>query len=117
MRLAKRAAAAGGFEGFEPDACLINRYESGARLTLHQDKNERDFVAPIVSVSLGVPAIFLFGGTHRNDRPHRVRLENGDVVVWGGLSRLAFHGIAPLAEGDHPLTGRCRINLTFRKAL
>ena len=117
MRLAIRAAAKGGFDNFEPDACLINRYEPGAKLTLHQDKNERDFAAPIVSVSLGVPIIFLFGGTHRGDRPCRIRLENGDVVVWGGRSRLAFHGVAPLAEGDHPLTGRCRINLTFRKAL
>ncbi len=117
MRLATRAAAEGGFEGFEPDACLINRYEPGARLTLHQDKNERDFAAPIVSVSLGVPAIFLFGGALRSDRPRRVRLENGDVVVWGGLSRLVFHGIASLSEGDHPLTGRCRVNLTFRRAL
>jgi len=96
---------------------LINRYEPGAKLTLHQDKNERDFAAPIVSVSLGVPIIFLFGGTRRGDRPRRIRLENGDVVVWGGRSRLAFHGVAPLAEGDHPLTGRYRINLTFRKAL
>jgi len=117
MRLAIRAAAEGGFGGFEPDVCLINRYEPGAKLTLHQDKNERDFAAPIVSVSLGVPALFLFGGTRRSDRPRRIRLENGDVVVWGGRSRLAFHGVAPLAEGDHPLTGRCRINLTFRKAL
>jgi DNA oxidative demethylase len=117
MRLALRAAAKGGFDNFEPDACLINRYEPGAKLTLHQDKNERDFAAPIVSVSLGVPIIFLFGGAHRGDRPRRIRLENGDVVVWGGRSRLAFHGVAPLAEGDHPLTGRCRINLTFRKAL
>jgi DNA oxidative demethylase len=118
MRLATRAAAADGFDDFEPDVCLINRYEPGAKLTLHQDRNERDFAAPIVSVSLGVPAIFLFGGARRSDRPRRrVRLEHGDVVVWGGLSRLAFHGIAPLTEGDHPLTGRCRINLTFRKAL
>jgi alkylated DNA repair protein (DNA oxidative demethylase) len=117
MRLATRAAAAGGFDGFEPDVCLINRYEPGTRLTLHQDKNERDFAAPIVSVSLGVPAIFLFGGARRSDRPRRIRLKNRDVVVWGGLSRLAFHGIAPLAEGAHPLTGRCRVNLTFRKAL
>jgi DNA oxidative demethylase len=117
MYLAIRAAAAGGSDNFEPDVCLINRYEPGAKLTLHQDKNERDFAAPIVSVSLGVPALFLFGGTRRSDRPRRVRLESGDVVVWGGPSRLAFHGVAPLAEGDHPLTGHCRINLTFRKAL
>jgi len=117
MRLATHAAAEAGFEGFVPDVCLINRYDPGAKLTLHQDKNERDFAAPIVSISLGMPAIFLFGGIRRSDRPHRIRLENGDVVVWGGLSRLAFHGIAPLADGDHPLTGRCRINLTFRTAL
>jgi alkylated DNA repair protein (DNA oxidative demethylase) len=117
MRLATRAAAAGGFKGFEPDVCLINRYEPGAKLTLHQDKNERNFAAPIVSVSLGVPAVFLFGGTCRSDQPRRVRLENGDVVVWGGLSRLAFHGIAPLADDSHSLTGRCRVNLTFRRAL
>jgi alkylated DNA repair protein (DNA oxidative demethylase) len=116
MRLATRAAAEGGFEGFEPDACLINRYDPGAKLALHQDRNERDFAAPIVSVSLGVPALFLFGGARRSERPRRVRLENGDVVVWGGLSRLAFHGIASLAEGDYSLTGRCRVNLTFRNA-
>jgi DNA oxidative demethylase len=117
MRLSTRAVAEGGFEGFEPDACLINCYEPGARLTLHQDKNERDFAAPIVSVSPGVPAVFLFGGTCRSNQPRRVRLENGDVVVWGGLSRFAFHGIAPLVAGDHPLTGCCRVNLTFRTAL
>ena len=115
-RLATRAAAAGGFAGFEPDACLINRYEPGARLSMHQDRNERDFGAPIVSVSLGLPAVFLFGGSRRGDRPRRVRLESGDVVVWGGPARLAFHGIEPLADGHHPLTGHHRINLTFRKA-
>jgi alkylated DNA repair protein (DNA oxidative demethylase) len=114
--VATRAAAAAGFVGFEPDACLINRYEPGARLSMHQDRNERDFGAPIVSVSLGLPAVFLFGGARRQDRPRRVRLESGDVVVWGGPSRLAFHGVAPLPDGDHPLTGRHRINLTFRKA-
>ncbi len=102
--------------GFEPDACLVNRYEPGTRLSLHQDRNERDFGAPIVSVSLGLPAVFLFGGARRQDRPRRVRLESGDVVVWGGPARLTFHGVAPLAEGEHPLTGRHRINLTFRKA-
>jgi alkylated DNA repair protein (DNA oxidative demethylase) len=117
LDIAKRAAAAGDFENFVPDACLINRYEPGARLTLHQDKDERDFAAPIVSVSLGLPAVFLFGGQTRKDRPRRIRLESGDVVVWGGPSRLAFHGVAPLAEGEHPVTGRSRINLTFRKAL
>jgi alkylated DNA repair protein (DNA oxidative demethylase) len=117
LDIARRAAAAAGFEDFTPDACLINRYEPGARLTLHQDRNERDFAAPIVSVSLGLPAVFLFGGLTRKDRPRRIRLESGDIVVWGGPARLAFHGVAPLAEGEHPLTGRSRINLTFRKAL
>ena len=115
--LAVRAAAAGAFDGFEPDACLINRYEPGARLSLHQDRNERDFDQPIVSVSLGLSAVFLFGGSHRHERPRRVRLESGDVVVWGGPARLTFHGVEPLDDGDDPLTGRCRLNLTFRKAL
>ena len=116
-RLAVDAATAAGYQGFDPDACLINRYEIGARLTLHQDKNERDYDAPIVSVSLGLPAVFLFGGMTRKDRPRRMRLESGDVVVWGGATRLAYHGVAPLKEGEHPLTGPFRINLTFRKAL
>ncbi|WP_454737340.1 DNA oxidative demethylase AlkB [Cupriavidus necator] len=116
-QLATTAAAQAGSAGFEPDACLINRYEPGTRLSLHQDRDERDFDAPIVSVSLGLPAIFLFGGMRRADRPQRVRLAHGDVVVWGGPSRLAYHGVAPLADGDHPLLGRLRINLTFRKAL
>jgi DNA oxidative demethylase len=117
LRLATRAAAEGGYAGFEPDACLINRYEPGARLSLHQDKNERDLAAPIVSVSLGLPATFLFGGLRRNERPRRVRVKSGDVAIWGGPARLAFHGIEPLADGEDPLTGRCRINFTFRKAL
>src|SRR5262249_46961443 len=117
LELAKRAAAAAGFAGFEPDACLINRYEPGTKLSLHQDRNDRDYSAPVVSVSLGLPAVFLFGGLKRNDRTRRIRLENGDVVVWGGASRLAYHGVAPLKDGEHPVTGRCRINLTFRKAL
>ena len=115
-QLAEQAAADGGFEGFAPDACLINRYEPGARMSLHQDKDERDFAAPIVSVSLGLPATFLFGGPKRADKPRRYRLEHGDVVVWGGPSRLFFHGVAPLADGEHALMGRQRINLTFRKA-
>src|SRR5579862_3251059 len=115
--LATSAAAAAGFTGFIPDACLINRYEAGARLTLHQDKNERDFAQPIVSVSLGLPAVFLFGGSKRNDRPRRCVLESGDVVVWGGPARMAYHGIEKLAEGEDPLTGAYRFNLTFRKAL
>ena len=114
--LAGRAATQGGFPGFVPDACLINRYEPGARMSLHQDRDEAEFSAPIVSVSLGLPAIFLFGGLKRADRPARYRLEHGDVVVWGGPSRLVFHGVAPLADGEHHLMGRQRINLTFRKA-
>jgi DNA oxidative demethylase len=117
LRLATNAAAEAGFGGFEPDACLINRYDPGARLTLHQDRDERDFGAPIVSVSLGLPAVFLFGGTRRKDRPGRFRVENGDIAVWGGPARLAYHGVAALAKGEHPLTGPYRINLTFRKAL
>ena len=115
--VAKRAATHAGFENFLPDACLINCYEPGARLSLHQDKNERDAAAPIVSVSLGLPAIFLFGGAQRQDRTQRYRLEHGDIAVWGGPARFTFHGIAPLADGHHPLLGRKRINLTFRKAL
>jgi alkylated DNA repair protein (DNA oxidative demethylase) len=115
--LAKAAAEAAGFADFEPDACLINRYEPATRLSLHRDENERDLAAPIVSVSLGLPAVFLFGGNSRADRPRRIRLENGDVVVWGGPDRLVYHGVAPLADGVDPLTGQCRINLTFRQAL
>ena len=114
--LAVTAAAAAGYRGFDPDACLINRYEVGARLTMHQDKNEIDYDAPIVSVSLGLPAVFQFGGTSRKDRPRRMKLESGDVVVWGGETRLAYHGVNTLKAGEHPLTGACRINLTFRKA-
>jgi alkylated DNA repair protein (DNA oxidative demethylase) len=114
--LAARAAARAGFDGFAPDACLINRYEPGARLSLHQDKNEQDFEAPIVSVSLGLPAVFQFGGLNRADRPRRLPLSHGDVVVWGGPARLRYHGVQPLEEGHHPLMGRYRINLTFRKA-
>jgi len=113
--LALQAAAEGGFDGFSPDACLINRYVPGARMSLHQDKDETDFAAPIVSVSLGLPAIFLWGGIKRSDKPQRFRLRHGDVAVWGGPSRLFFHGVAPLADGDHALMGRQRINLTFRK--
>ncbi|MBR0701673.1 DNA oxidative demethylase AlkB [Bradyrhizobium diazoefficiens] len=113
--LARRAAEQGGFTGFAPDACLVNRYEPGTRLSLHQDKDELDYSAPIVSVSLGLPATFLFGGLARADRPRRFRLVHGDVVVWGGPSRLAYHGVAPLAEGEHALLGRKRINLTFRR--
>src|SRR5437868_13477912 len=114
--LADSAAREAGFAGFAPDACLVNRYEPGAKMSLHQDRDEQDFSAPIVSVSLGLPAIFLFGGPKRSDTPQRYRLAHGDVVVWGGPSRLYFHGIAPLADGEHPLLGRKRINLTFRRA-
>jgi len=113
--LAREAAAQAGFDGFSPEACLINRYQPGARMSLHQDKDETDFAAPIVSVSLGLPAIFLFGGLNRSDRPRRFRVEHGDIAVWGGPTRLAFHGVAPLADGEHALMGRQRINLTFRK--
>jgi alkylated DNA repair protein (DNA oxidative demethylase) len=115
--LAARAAEAAGYAGFAPDCCLINRYEPGARLSLHQDRDERDDAQPIVSVSLGLPATFLFGGPKRADPTRRIGLEHGDVAVWGGPSRLFFHGVAPLADGLHPALGRCRINLTFRRAL
>ena len=113
--LAGKAAVEAGFAEFSPDACLINCYQPGARMSLHQDKDELDFGAPIVSVSLGLPAIFLFGGLNRSDKPRRYRLEHGDIAVWGGPARLAFHGVAPLADGEHALMGRQRINLTFRK--
>ena len=114
--LARQAADRAGFGGFTPDACLVNRYQPGAKMSLHQDRDESDLGAPIVSVSLGLPAIFLFGGPKRSNKPRRFRLEHGDVVVWGGPARLYFHGIAPLADGEHALIGRQRINLTFRKA-
>lgn len=114
--LADRAATAGGFEGFKPDACLVNRYEPGARLTLHQDRDEGNYAHPIVSVSLGVPATFLFGGDKRADKQQRVPLVHGDVVVWGGPARLRFHGVQPIKVAQHPLLGALRINLTFRKA-
>ena len=114
--LALHAAAEAGFDDFRPDACLINRYEPGARLSLHQDKDEGSMDPPIVSVSLGLPAVFLFGGLKRSDKPARYRLLHGDVAVWGGPSRLAYHGVAPLPEGEHPRLGRQRINLTFRRA-
>jgi alkylated DNA repair protein (DNA oxidative demethylase) len=116
LKLATNAAAKAGFKEFVPDACLINRYDTGARLTLHQDKNERDFGQPIVSVSLGITATFLLGGLNRADTPLRVKLMHGDVVVWGGPSRLRYHGVLPLTQGHHPLVGGHRINLTFRKA-
>ena len=114
--LAERAAAEAGFREFRPDACLINRYEPEAKLSLHQDKDERDFTQPIVSVSLGIPAVFLFGGFARGDKTQRVPLEHGDVVVWGGPARLRYHGVMALKEDEHPLLGRMRVNLTFRTA-
>ncbi len=114
--LAQFAAMEAGFPDYNPDACLINRYLPGSRLTLHQDKNEKDFDAPIVSVSLGMPAIFLFGGLDRGDKATRIPLSNGDVVVWGGKDRLRYHGVMPMKSDPHPLVGEQRINLTFRKA-
>ncbi|HEY1753861.1 MAG TPA: DNA oxidative demethylase AlkB [Bryobacteraceae bacterium] len=113
--LAARAAANAGFANYDPDACLINRYIAGAKLSLHQDRDEKDAWAPIVSVSLGLPAVFLWGGKRRADPVRRLRLESGDVVVWGGPARFVYHGVAPLKDGEHPLTGAVRINLTFRK--
>lgn len=116
MDLAQRAAAEVGFADFTPEACLINRYQVGSRLSLHQDKDEENYAAPIVSVSLGVPALFLFGGLHRSDKTVRVPLFHGDVVVWGGPDRLRYHGILPLKQAQHALTGEYRFNITFRKA-
>jgi alkylated DNA repair protein (DNA oxidative demethylase) len=116
LELARDAASAAGFPSFHPDACLINRYEPGSRLTLHQDKNEQDFTQPIVSVSLGLPATFLFGGMERSDKTVRVPVHHGDVIVWGGPARLRYHGINPLKDGVHPTFGGYRYNLTFRVA-
>ena len=113
--LAREAAARAGYPGFVPDACLVNRYAPQARLSMHQDRDEKDLRAPIVSVSLGLPAVFLWGGDERADKARRVALHHGDVVVWGGPSRLRFHGVMALRDGDHPFAGGHRINLTFRK--
>jgi alkylated DNA repair protein (DNA oxidative demethylase) len=113
--IAVRAAAEAGFANYDPDACLINRYIAGAKLSLHQDRDEKDAWAPIVSVSLGLPAVFLWGGKRRSDPVRRLHLESGDIVVWGGPARFFYHGVAPLKDGQHPLTGSARINLTFRK--
>lgn len=114
--LAAVAAQQAGYSGFKPDACLINQYAPGAKMGLHQDRDEQDFAQPIVSISLGLPAVFLFGGLKRADKPQRVQLLHGDVVVWGGPARLAFHGISLLAGGEHPVWGARRVNLTFRRA-
>ena len=115
-RLAARAAAAAGFPAFAPDACLVNRYEPGAKMTPHRDVDESDFTQPIVSVSLGLPAVFVWGGLQRGDPKRRVPLASGDVVVFGGPSRRCYHGVLPVADGVHPRWGRCRVNLTFRRA-
>lgn len=114
--LAIHAAREAGFNDFMPDACLINRYQVGAKMSLHQDKDEEDMEQPIVSISLGLPAVFQFGGLERSDKTHRVNLTHGDIVVWGGPARLRYHGILPLKAGEHSLTGQYRFNLTFRKA-
>ncbi|MBD1550600.1 DNA oxidative demethylase AlkB [Pseudomonas typographi] len=116
LALAQAAAREAGFEGFAPDACLVNHYRPGSRLTLHQDRDEHDLSAPIVSVSLGLPAVFQWGGLARGDRTVKVPLQHGDVVVWGGEDRLRYHGVLPLKEGEHPRLGPRRVNLTFRQA-
>ena len=115
VTLARRAAEEGGFANYDPDACLINRYAAGSKLGLHQDRDENDAWSPIVSVSLGLPAVFLWGGKKRNEPVRRLRVESGDVAVWGGPARFVYHGVAPLKAGEHPLTGPVRLNLTFRK--
>lgn len=116
FQMAQAAAREAGFDGFVPDSCLINRYVPGAKMSLHQDKNERSYAAPIVSVSLGLPAMFLFGGFERSDKSRRVPLLHGDIVVWGGVDRLRYHGVLPIKEGHHPRLGEQRINFTFRTA-
>jgi DNA oxidative demethylase len=115
--LATRAAGEAGYKNFHPDSCLINYYEPKSKMSLHQDKNEQDYSQPIVSVSLGLPATFLFGGMERSSPTRKIRMEHGDIFVWGGNSRMVYHGIAPLKPGNHPETGSWRINLTFRKSL
>ncbi|GAA5786940.1 DNA oxidative demethylase AlkB [Chitiniphilus shinanonensis] len=115
LALALDAARRAGFPDFDPQACLINRYQPGARLTLHQDRNEHQLGQPIVSVSLGLPAVFLFGGDQRTDPTRRIPLAHGDVVVWGGPARMRYHGVLPVKAGVHPLLGECRVNLTFRQ--
>ncbi|WP_095168473.1 DNA oxidative demethylase AlkB [Pseudomonas sp. Irchel 3H3] len=114
--LAQCAASEAGFADFAPDACLINRYLPGAKMSLHQDRNEASYEPPIVSISLGLPAMFLFGGMQRSDRSRRVPLFHGDIVVWGGVDRLRYHGVLPLKDGLHPQLGAQRINFTLRTA-
>ncbi len=116
IELAAGAAARAGFPGFEPDACLVNRYVPGARLTLHQDRDEQDYRHPVVSVSLGLPATFVIGGQTRAGPTQALRLVHGDVLVFGGPARLAFHGVKPLKPGHHPLLGAQRLNLTLRRS-
>ncbi|MGH8387614.1 MAG: DNA oxidative demethylase AlkB [Pseudomonas sp.] len=116
FELAQAAAREAGFPEFVPDSCLINRYVPGSKMSLHQDKDEKSYTAPIVSVSLGLPAMFLFGGFKRGDKSHRVPLLHGDIVVWGGVDRLRYHGVLPIKEGHHPRLGEQRINFTFRTA-
>lgn len=116
IQLAQTAASAAGFDDFLPDACLINQYQVGTKMGLHRDKDERDFTQPIVSVSLGIPARFQFGGNKRSDKPIQILLSHGDVVVWGGASRMFYHGVMTIQPNHHPKLGNTRINLTFRKA-
>jgi DNA oxidative demethylase len=116
MQLAQTAASTAGFNHFSPDACLINQYQVGTKMGLHRDKDERDFTQPIVSVSLGIPARFQFGGSKRSDKPMQILLSHGDVVVWGGASRKFYHGVMTIQPNQHPKLGNTRINLTFRKA-
>lgn len=114
--LAEAAAAEAGFADFSPDACLINRYRPGAKMGLHQDKDEQDMTQPIVSFSFGLPARFQFGGSSRSGGARQIPLLHGDAFVWGGTARLNFHGVLPVAEGHHPRMGPQRISLTFRRA-
>jgi len=116
LQLAQAAAQAAGFTDFIPDSCLINRYVPGSKMSLHQDKDEKSYAAPIVSVSLGLPAMFLFGGFARADKSQRVPLLHGDIVVWGGVDRLRYHGVLPIKDGQHSRLGEQRINFTFRTA-
>jgi alkylated DNA repair protein (DNA oxidative demethylase) len=116
LELARSAAALGGFPDFAPDACLVNRYSPGSRLTGHRDADEQNYAQPIVSVSLGLPASFAFYGLTRGGKGRTVPLADGDVLVWGGASRLVYHAVRPIKPGTHPVTGAWRYNLTFRHA-